>query len=68
MNNTPKYKTHTSNEVKKRYNDKTYTRLTVNFRNDEDAELIDYLERKKAEGILPSAAVRELFEISRRGE
>ena len=62
MNNPPKRKTHTSNEVKKRYNDKTYRQYGLKFRNDEDAELIAYLERRKSEGVLPSEVVRELYE------
>lgn len=37
-------KTTTSSAVKKRYNDKTYTRYTLNLRKDEDADIIEKLQ------------------------
>ena len=40
-------KTTTSTEVKNRWNAKTYKRYTVNLRKDEDADLIDYIEKHK---------------------
>jgi hypothetical protein len=40
-------KTTTSTEVKNRWNAKTYKRYTVNLRQDEDAELIEYVEANK---------------------
>lgn len=38
-------KTTTSTEVKNRWNAKTYKRYTVNLRQDEDAELIQFVEQ-----------------------
>ena len=40
-------KTFTSTEVKRRYNDKTYKRIAVYFRYDEDRDLIQFLEDNK---------------------
>lgn len=42
-------KTVTSTEVKNRWNAKTYKRYTVNLRKDEDADLIDFVERNKSQ-------------------
>ncbi|MBQ5824628.1 MAG: hypothetical protein IIW48_07435 [Clostridia bacterium] len=56
-----KRKTHTSNEVKKRYNDKTYQYYKINLRKDDDAELIQYIEEQKKNGVSPSETLRQLF-------
>ena len=58
---TAKRKTHTSNEVKKRYNDKTYQSYKINLRKDDDAELIQYIEEQKKNGVSPSETLRQLF-------
>ena len=58
---TAKRKTHTSNEVKKRYNDKTYQYYKINLRKDDDAELIRFIEEQKKNGISPSETLRQLF-------
>lgn len=58
---TAKRKTHTSNEVKKRYNDKTYQYYKINLRKDDDAELIQYIEEQKKNGVSPSETLRQLF-------
>lgn len=60
-----KRKTHTSNEVKKRYNDKTYTRFQVSLRKDEDADLIAYIEEQKASGASVTEAIRKLYKKSK---
>jgi hypothetical protein len=41
--------THTSNEVKKRYCDKTYHRILVSFRFDSDQDLLDAIREKQDE-------------------
>ena len=56
-----KRKTHTSSEVKKRYNDKTYTRFQISLRKDEDAELIAYIEQAKQNGESVTEAIRKLY-------
>lgn len=56
-----KRKTHTSSEVKKRYNDKTYQYYKINLRKDDDAELIQYIEEQKKNGVSPSETFRQLF-------
>ena len=58
---TAKRKTHTSSEVKKRYNDKTYTRFQISLRKDEDAELIAYIEQAKQNGESVTEAIRKLY-------
>ena len=40
----------TSNESKKKYNEKTYTRFVIKLRNDKDQKLIDYIEKEKSNG------------------
>ena len=40
-------KTVTSSEVKNRWNAKTYQRYTVNLRKDEDADLIEFIEKNR---------------------
>ncbi len=39
----------TSSEVKNRWNEKTYKRLSLFLRKEEDKEYIDYLENRRAE-------------------
>ena len=48
---TAKRKTTTSNEVKKRYNDKTYTQYSIKLRNVEDADIISLIESRENKGI-----------------
>lgn len=40
-------KTHTSNEVKKRWMDKAYRKYTVSLRYDTDQHIIDFVENNK---------------------
>ena len=56
-----KRKSYTSNEVKKRYNDKTYQRFQLNLRKVEDAELIERIEEEKAKGFSTSEAIKNLI-------
>ena len=56
-----KRKTYTSNEVKKRYNDKTYQRYQLNLRKVEDADLINRIEKEKASGLSTSEAIKKLI-------
>lgn len=39
----------TSSEVKNRWNSANYRRYTISLKRDEDAEIIDYLEKAKAQ-------------------
>ena len=55
----PKRKTHTSNEVKKRYNDKTYDRITIVVRKETAAA---YKAKCNAQGIPYSAPLHEAIE------
>ena len=57
----PKRKTHTSNEVKKRYNDKTYTQYAIKLRKVEDADIIALIEAEKAKGFTTSGAIKNLI-------
>ena len=56
-----KRKTHTSNEVKLRYNKKTYKSYNVNFRVNEDADIIRLIEEEKERGISTTEAFRNLL-------
>lgn len=58
---TTKRKTHTSNEVKLRYNKKTYKNYNVNLRVVEDAEIIKLIEDEKAKGANTTEAFRNLL-------
>ena len=58
---TTKRKTHTSNEVKLRYNKKTYKNYNVNLRVVEDAEIIKLIEDEKAKGTNTTEAFRNLL-------
>lgn len=40
-------KTHTSYEVTKRWQDKTYKRYTTNLRYDSDGDIINFIEENK---------------------
>ena len=42
-----KQKTQTSTEVKQRYKDKAYKRYQIYFRQDDDREIIDWIESNK---------------------
>ena len=44
-----KRKTTTSTEVKNRWNTKTYKKYQVNFRKEEDADIIQFIEETKKE-------------------
>lgn len=59
-----KQKPHTSNEVKKRYMDKTYKRYTANLRKIEDYDVIKFLNAEKQRGINPTDVLRKFI----RGE
>lgn len=61
---TAKRKTTTSNEVKKRYNDKTYTQYSIKLRNVEDADIISLIEAEKTKGFQTTEAIKNLI---RRG-
>jgi plasmid rolling circle replication initiator protein Rep len=61
MDETKKRKTHTSSEVKKRYNDKTYQRYQLNLRKVEDADLIERIEKEKASGFTTTEAIKKLI-------
>ena len=52
----------TSNAVKRRYNDKTYRRYTLQLRKVEDADLIAKIEALKAAGFSASGAIKKLIE------
>ena len=45
-----KRKTTTSAEIKTRWNAKTYKAYGIHLRKEEDAELIEYIEQRKADG------------------
>jgi len=42
-------KTHTSNEVKQRWESKAYKKILIRLRYDTDKELLDYIEQHKDE-------------------
>lgn len=56
-----KRKTHTSTEVKARYNKKTYKNYNVNLRMKEDADIIQMIEREKELGASTTEAFRKLL-------
>ena len=56
-----KRKTHTSNAVKKRYNDKTYAQYAIKLRKVEDADVIDMIEEEKKKGYATTEAVKRLI-------
>ena len=54
-------KTTTSAEVKSRYNNKTYRRVMVNFRINEDSEILQMIDALTGSGVSPSDAVKQLI-------
>ena len=52
---------YTSNEAKKRYNDKAYNSYLVRLRKVEDADLIARIEALKASGVPTTEAFRQLI-------
>lgn len=54
-------KTTTSTEVKNRWNAKTYRRVTVNLRQEEDAEIIRFMDERR-EKIRPTEIFRAGYE------
>lgn len=56
-----KRKTYTSTEVKARYNKKTYKNYNVNFRVNEDADIIQKIEKEKESGASTTEAFRKLL-------
>ena len=58
MPEKPKRKTRTSNEVKKRYNDKTYKQYAIKLRYDTDGPLIQAIEQLKEQGINTTEAIK----------
>ena len=54
-------KTTTSTEVKNRWNAKTYRRVTVNLRQEEDAEIIRFMDERR-EKIGPAEIFRAGYE------
>lgn len=56
-----KRKTHTSTEVKARYNAKTYEQYTVSFRKAEDADVIEKIETERAKSGSASKAIANLI-------
>ena len=51
----------TSAEVKARYNNKTYRRIMVNFRLNEDGEILQKIDDLTGSGVSPSDAVKQLI-------
>lgn len=60
--NKGKRKTHTSSEVKARYNAKTYKQYSLNLRKVEDAATIAKIEAEKAKGYTTSQAIKRLID------
>lgn len=58
---TEKRKTFTSTEVKARYNKKTYKRYSVNLRIEEDADLIELIEKEQSAGASTTEAFRNIL-------
>ena len=56
-------KTFTSTEVKQRWIKANYQRYNVNFRLDSYKEIIDYIERRKANGVQTTEIFREAIEL-----
>ena len=51
----------TSNEVKHRYNSKTYRQYAIKLRYDTDHDLIDRIEELKEQGIQTTEAIKQLI-------
>lgn len=56
-----KRKTHTSNEVKARYNAKTYKRYALVLRKDSDQDIIEMIEAERAQGLGTGEAIKKLI-------
>lgn len=54
-------RTHTSNEVKLRYNQRTYTQYTIKLRKVDDAEVIELIEAEKQKGFGTTEAIKNLI-------
>lgn len=59
--NKPKRKTHTSSEVKARYNKKTYKHYSFALRINQDAEIIEKIENEKQNGLSTAQAIKKLI-------
>lgn len=58
----PKRKTHTSQEVIKRYQDKTYRRYNLMLRYDTDSDLIDLIDKYMVNGYdSPTKAIKAIM-------
>lgn len=57
----PKRKTHTSTDVKRRYNEKVYAQYTISIRKSEDPEIVEAIEAAKSAGISANEAVKQLL-------
>ena len=53
-----------SNEVYKRYADKTYNQYMLKLRKVEDAELIAKIEALKASGLSATGAIKKLIQVN----
>ena len=62
MNAIAKRKTVTSSEVKARWNAKTYKAYGIHLRKEEDGDLIEYVEQRKANGDGTTDIFREALE------
>ena len=62
--NKPKRKTFTSNEVKLKYNKKTYQQYCIKFRKVEDVDYINAIETEKSKGYTTSEAFKRLIKIN----
>ena len=56
-----KRKTYTSNEVKARYNAKTYKQYAIKLRKDSDQDIIEKIEAERAQGLGTSEAIKKLI-------
>jgi len=59
---TTRRRTHTSNEVKARYNKKTYQQYAFKLRKIEDAATIEKIEAERSKGYSASEAIKRLIE------
>lgn len=57
----PKRKTHTSNEVIRRYQQKTYQQYALKLRKVEDADIIAMIDAERAKGYQTSEAIKNLI-------
>lgn len=63
-----KRKTTTSTEVKQRWEAKAYKKYMIRLRLDTDNDLIEYIEKKKQNGVQITELVREGLEQLKEGE